>query len=250
MRLRQNFSKGMAVAAAATGMLSLYSGSAFAHADGQNTAHSSPGSLAEISVQDPVIDSVDLCDDHVSAAAALDTVSASFCAAEAQGTKGEEGRRHHGESGDAAGPRETGGNNDSGYGDRKGPSGHLSASSSFAAAEIHLSLYGDDETAPPSYGDDETAPPSYGGEETAPPAHGDEETAPPSYGDQETAPPPHGDEETTPPPSGGEDHPGQPPMLAQTGGEEQTMIASSAAGAALIATGTILYRRGRAAARR
>ncbi|MDN3261719.1 chaplin family protein [Streptomyces sp. CSDS2] len=237
MRLRQNFSKGIAVAAAATGVLSVYGGSAFADANGHSTAHASPGPLAGNNVQDPVNDPADACGNSIGATATLETVSGSFCVAEARGAKGEKGSRHHDESGD---PGEAGGYGDSDYGDQTRPSDNHSAPPS----------YGDEETAPPSYGDEETAPPSYGDEETAPPSYGDEETAPPSYGDEETAPPSYGDEEAPPPPGDGEHPPAQPPMLPHTGGEERAMIASSAAGAALIVAGTILYRRGRAAARR
>ncbi|MCE0444711.1 LPXTG cell wall anchor domain-containing protein [Streptomyces tricolor] len=39
-------------------------------------------------------------------------------------------------------------------------------------------------------------------------------------------------------------------MLPHTGGDGRTMMATSAASAALIAAGAILYRRGRAATRR
>lgn len=44
--------------------------------------------------------------------------------------------------------------------------------------------------------------------------------------------------------------PGQPPTLPHTGGARPAMIATSAASAALIAAGVILYRRGRSASRR
>jgi LPXTG-motif cell wall-anchored protein len=39
-------------------------------------------------------------------------------------------------------------------------------------------------------------------------------------------------------------------MLPHTGGDSRAMVATSAASAALIAAGAILYRRGRSAARR
>lgn len=101
--------------------------------------------------------------------------------------------------------------------------------------------YGD---TPPGYGEE---PPPPGGEEPPPPGG---ETPPP--GGEQTPPPPGGN--TTPPPSG-EDKPpsegrhhGSPPSLAHTGGE--AMFGASAASAALIAGGALLYRRGRAASRR
>ncbi|TWV42624.1 LPXTG cell wall anchor domain-containing protein, partial [Streptomyces misionensis] len=57
--------------------------------------------------------------------------------------------------------------------------------------------------------------------------------------------------ETTPPPYGGGEspHPGTP-SLPHTGGNARAMIATSAASAALIVAGAVLYRRGRSTARR
>jgi hypothetical protein len=73
-----------------------------------------------------------------------------------------------------------------------------------------------------------------------------------SYGDcatpAETTPPPHVE---TAPPTRVHTPPVQhtPPQLAETGsGNTGAMLATAAAGAALIAGGTVLYRRGKAAA--
>ncbi|MEV0484652.1 chaplin family protein [Streptomyces sp. NPDC050508] len=101
---------------------------------------------------------------------------------------------------------------------------------------------GGNHTPPPPTGGDHTPPPPTGGNHTPPPTGGDH--TPPPTGGNHTPPPTGGDH--TPPPGGGSHTP--PPVLAHTGSE--AMLATSAVSAALIAGGTILYRRGRAAARR
>ncbi|MFF7854775.1 chaplin family protein [Streptomyces sp. NPDC007904] len=83
--------------------------------------------------------------------------------------------------------------------------------------------YGDDGY---GYGDEEVTPP-------APPTKG-KPTPPPAHVPHAPAPTPH--EET-----------GEPPHMAETGSEG--VLAASAAGAALITGGAMLYRRGRAARR-
>ncbi len=128
---------------------------------------------------------------------------------------------------------------------------------------------GGDHTPPPPTGGDHTPPPPTGGDHTPPPTGGNH-TPPPTGGDHTPpptggnhTPPPTGGNHTppptggnhTPPPTGGDHTPPPgggshtpPPVLAHTGSE--AMLATSAVSAALIAGGTILYRRGRAAARR
>ncbi|MGC4996596.1 LPXTG cell wall anchor domain-containing protein, partial [Streptomyces sp. DT195] len=66
-------------------------------------------------------------------------------------------------------------------------------------------------------------------------------TTPPPGG--HTTPPPGG--HTTPPPGGHT----TPPTLPHTGGDSRAMWATSAASAALIAGGVLLYRRGRTTSR-
>ncbi|MEU6478866.1 chaplin [Streptomyces sp. NPDC047017] len=99
-------------------------------------------------------------------------------------------------------------------------------------------------TPPPSYGDDCGDQGAYGhtpsGDCSTPPAT---PTPPPS----QTPPPPR---HHTPPPVEHTPPPVEqtPPQMAQTGsGDTAALWAASAASAALIAGGTVLYRRGRAA---
>lgn len=82
-----------------------------------------------------------------------------------------------------------------------------------------------------------------GGSHTTPSAQG---------GVGHTIPAPRGGgSHTIPSPRGGGDQsPGQPPSLPHTGGDAGAMLATSAASAALIAAGMLLYRRGRTASGR
>ncbi|MFI8945199.1 chaplin family protein [Streptomyces sp. NPDC053750] len=76
--------------------------------------------------------------------------------------------------------------------------------------------------------------------------YGTEEMTPPTTGTPATPPPPTRVVDT--PPSVGVEVPEEPPHLAETGSEG--MLVASAAGAALLMGGAVLYRRGRSAARR
>jgi LPXTG-motif cell wall-anchored protein len=241
----------MAVAAAATGVLSLYGGSALADTHAHGTAQGSPGVLSGNNVQVPVNVPVNICGNSVDVAAALNPAFANSCANVAHAPKPQETDRHHDGYGDDS--------DDSDHSTRPSPGGthtpppyggEETTSPPHGDGETTPPAYGGEETTPPSYGGEETTPPPYGGEETTPPPYGGEETTPPPYGGEETTPPPYGGEETTPPPYGGEERPTKPPVLAQTGGESRTMFAASGAGALLIGAGTILYRRGRAVCRR
>ncbi|GGR79015.1 MULTISPECIES: chaplin [Streptomyces] len=244
MRLRrQTLSKGMAVAAAATGVLSWYGGTALADSHAHGTTQGSPGVLSGNNVQVPVNVPVNVCGNSVDAAAALNPAFGNSCANVGHTTqRPQESPRPHDGYGDS---------DDSGT--RPSP------------GDTHTTPpYGNDKPTSPPYGGEETTPPPYGGEETTPPPYGGEETTPPPYGGEETTPPPYGGEETTPPrddhstppdtgrttPPVDQERPGQPPVLAQTGGNTRTMMAASGAGAVLIGAGTILYRRGRSACRR
>ena len=138
------------------------------------------------------------------------------------------GRSH---AGGSAGADEAGyGDDETGYGDDGG--------------------YGDDETGygdDSGYGDDGGG---YGDTPTTPPTTQPPTTQPP------TTPPPVNSEPptstpTTPPTSStpDEEPPGEPPSLAETGSEQQVLVASGLA-AILTASGVVLYRRGRAISRR
>ena len=125
------------------------------------------------------------------------------------------GRSH---AGGSAGADEAGyGDDETGYGDDSG--------------------YGDDGG---GYGDTPTTPPT-----TQPPTTQPPTTPPPVNSEPPTSTP------TTPPTSStpDEEPPGEPPSLAETGSEQQVLVASGLA-AILTASGVVLYRRGRAISRR
>lgn len=197
------------MAAAATGMLSLYGGSAaFADTHAGGTAQGSPGLLSGNSVQAPADVPVNVCGNSVDAVAVLNPVFGNSCGND-HGSHSRHGNSHrhaHGDSGARPGPGTA---------------------------------------SPPAYGEDETTPAPHGGGKATPPGGG--RSAPP-VGHRTT--PRSGGETTVPSPRGGGHHPGQPPALAHTGGDARTMLGTSAASAALIAAGAVLYRRGRTAAHR
>ncbi|GGY64804.1 hypothetical protein GCM10010300_05030 [Streptomyces olivaceoviridis] len=264
--MRQTLSKGMAVAAAATGVLSLYGGSALADSDAHGAAQGSPGVLSGNTIQVPVNIPVNICGNSVDAAAALNPAFANSCATQVR--RSESADEEHTGSGNggsqnsghgASGNTGYGDSGDSGYGSSGGhhsapPSGGSHSAPSYGDGHS-APPYGGGKTTPPAYGGEETTPPPYGGGKTTPPPYGGEETARPPYGGEETTRPPYGGDESTPPggghatPPGGE-YPEEPPVLAHTGGDGPAMIATSAASAALIAAGAVLYRRGRSASRR
>ena len=209
-------------AAAATGVLSLYGTAALADSNAQSLAQGSPGVLSGNSIQVPVHVPVNVCGNSVDVAALLNPAFGNSCA----------------NVGHSVTPRPTGYGNDA---------------------------YGHDDPTPPvSYGkpDPTPTPTSYGHDDPTPPAYGSPEPTPTptSYGSDEPTPTPtsYGSDEPTPPSSYGSDEPtppgsygnDEPPTLPHTGGNAKAMIATSAASAALIMAGAVLYRRGRTAARR
>ncbi|MFF5531786.1 chaplin [Streptomyces cinerochromogenes] len=283
--MRQTLSKGMAVAAAATGMLSLYGGAALADSRADGAAQGSPGVLSGNSVQAPVTVPVNVCGNSVDAAAALNPAFGNSCVTAGHGSNGRPGSEHHEEHGAPGNHSDYGTPVDhSGYGTPVDHPGHGTPGDSTGrpgpGGDHSTPPTGGGRTTPPPYGGKETPPPSYGGEETTPPPYGGETTPPgggygsppggghstPPGGGHSTPPggghttPPYGGGESTPPGTGytpppgggggGVEHPGQPPVLAHTGGDGPAMMATSAASAALITAGAILYRRGRATARR
>ncbi|MGW7791973.1 chaplin, partial [Streptomyces tricolor] len=92
--MRQTLSKGMAVAAAATGMLSLYGGAALADSHAQGAAQGAPGVLAVNHVQVPVNVPVNVCGNSVDAGAALNPAFGNSCAAAGHGSTGRGGSEH------------------------------------------------------------------------------------------------------------------------------------------------------------
>ncbi|MFC9280349.1 chaplin [Streptomyces collinus] len=316
--MRQTLSKGMVVAAAATGMLSLYGSQALADTGAQGAAQHSAGVLSGNTVQVPVNVPVNVCGNSVDAVAALNPAFGNSCANGSVQTS-DGGVRHGSPQGgqdnsehttgghpgvpgghpDVPGvPGDRGGFPGGPTGDRTMPSTHGGTDHTMPSrhhGDDHTkapSYGGGSHTAPPGYGGDDhttpppyggpSSPPSYGGDDhtTPPPYGGHDKPTPPSYGDDHTTPPPYGgpssppsyggDDHTTPPPYGGHDKPTpppyggedwtpphhgshhweQPPSLAHTGADSGTLLGASAASAALIAGGTILYRRGRGASGR
>ncbi|MEV6290054.1 chaplin family protein [Streptomyces sp. NPDC051896] len=226
----------MVVAAAATGVLSLYGGSsALADSNAHGTTDGSPGVLSGNSVQAPVNVPINVCGNSVDVVGALNPAFGNSCANGG-------GVRTSPPSGGVSTPPPSGGNSTpppSGGNSTPPPSGGNSTSPPS----------GGDSTSPPS-GGDTTSPPS-GGDTTSPPAS--DESIPP--GGSDSTPP--GDQQSTPPggveitpPTGGGNHQGPPPTLAHTGGNGPALFGTSAASAAVIAVGAVLFRRGRAASRR
>ena len=234
----------MFAAAAATSILSLYASPALADSDANGATNGSPGVLSGNNVQAPVNVPVNICGNSVDAAAALNPAFGNSCANESHPHEHATGRTHeppHGGPGygDSSGYGDNSGNDKPGYGSEgprqtPPPYGH--------------------ETPPPHGGEssppcDETPPPSA---PPGPPRHSTPPTppghsTPPSPPSHPTPPGPSTPPSRTTPPGGG-NHQAPTPTLAHTGTE--ALLATSAAGAALLAGGTILYRRGRTASRR
>ncbi|MEU7502272.1 Small secreted domain [Streptomyces sp. LamerLS-31b] len=255
--MRQTLSKGMVVAAAAaTGVLSLYGTAALADSNAQSLAQGSPGVLSGNSIQVPVHVPVNVCGNSVDVAALLNPAFGNSCA----------------NVGHSVTPRPTGYGNDAyGHDDPTPPVSYgkpdpTPTPTSYGHDDPTPPAYGSPEPTPTptsygsdeptptptSYGSDEPTPTptSYGSDEPTPPSSygSDEPTPPSSYGSDEPTPPSsYGSDEPTPPGSYGND---EPPTLPHTGGNAKAMIATSAASAALIMAGAVLYRRGRTAARR
>ncbi|WP_305144238.1 chaplin [Streptomyces sp. LUP47B] len=200
------------------------------HANG--SAVDSPGVVSGNDVQVPVDVPLNVCGNAVDVIAALDPVFGNDCAA-----------------------RDEGGEDDSSYGSgqdedadggTEGSPGAGSGNDVRVPVEVPLNVCGD------SAGVAAVLDPAFGNDcaEDTQDGYGDTPaTTPPS------TPPPGGKStgKSTPPPAGG-DHVTPPragddqPALAETGSE--ALVGTSAASAALIAAGAVLYRRSRAASRR
>ncbi|MEW2618867.1 chaplin family protein [Streptomyces sp. NPDC048106] len=264
--MRQTLSKGMVVAAAAaTGVLSLYGTAALADSNAQATAKGSPSVLTANSTHAPGRALANGCGSSVDAAAVPNLAFGTSCARvsgtpTATPTPTSHSEDSYGE--DSYGDDSYG---DDSYGDDE------PTPSSYGKPEPTRSSYGHDEPkpTPSSYGHEEPKPSSYGkpepkpthtsygsdeptssygSEKPTPTSYGsDEPTKPSSYGSDEPKPPSYGNDEPTPPGSYGND---EPPSLPHTGGNAKAMMATTAASAALIMAGAVLFRRGRTAARR
>ncbi|MGW3267457.1 chaplin family protein [Streptomyces sp. NPDC001056] len=272
--MRQTLSKGVVVAAAAaTGVLSLYGTAALADSNAQATAKGSPGVLSGNSIQVPVHVPVNVCGNSVDVAALLDPAFGNSCAnigathpvtprptgygTDSYGSS-EPTTSSYGHDDDPTPPPTSYGHDDptptpTSYG-HDDPTPTPTSYGHDDPTPTPVS-YGHDPTpTPTSYGHDDPTPTptSYGHDDPTPTptsyGHDDPTPAPTSYGSDEPTPPPsYGSDEPTPPGSYGND---EPPTLPHTGGNAKAMIATSAASAALIMAGAVLYRRGRTAARR
>ncbi|MFE1424628.1 chaplin [Streptomyces fungicidicus] len=222
-----------------------------AHAEGGTKG--SPGVLSGNNVQAPVHAPVNACGNNVDVVGAFNEASGNTCVNGSHGDgKKSEDRAHGGSShgGSAQGGSSHG---DSSYGDSgdgahavggaKGSPGVLSGNN--VQVPIHLpvnacgnnvsliGLFND------AYGNTCVNDGGYGKEEDEPEK---ERPKPPT---EVKTPPTH---EVEKPPAEEEEVPGNPPHLAETGSDG--LLGASAAGAALIAGGAMLYRRGRLGARR
>ncbi|MEU9158310.1 chaplin [Streptomyces sp. NPDC048417] len=233
--MRQTLSRGMVVAAAAAGMLSLYASPALADTDATGTAGGSPGVVSGNNVQAPVNVPVNVCGNSIDVAAALNSAFGNSCASASDSDEHTDNRAPETSYGDS-------GTDTSGYGSTVCDSGY--------GAE------GSPGSTPPPYGG-ETSPPC--GETPPPPSPTPPSPSPtpppPSRTPASPSPTPPPPSPTPTPPSptptpGAGHHQGSPPTLPHTGSDRGAMLAASAASAALIAAGTMLYRRGRAASRR
>ncbi|MFG2308556.1 chaplin family protein [Streptomyces sp. NPDC048566] len=174
--MRQNLSRGVVVAAAATSIMSLYGGTAFADSGAVSAASDSPGVASGNNVQVPVDVPLNACGNTVDAVAALNPAFGNSCA----NTSGSHGRhaaprvpaRHDTAASHGSGPArahasdhgasaDTGhggtGHGDSGY----GHSGH--GDSGYGDSGYGHSGHGDSAYANSGYGDSGYGHPGHGG---------------------------------------------------------------------------------------
>ncbi|MFE7902805.1 chaplin [Streptomyces sp. NPDC057424] len=267
--MRQTLSRGMVAAAAATGILSLCGGAALADTSADGVTKGSPGAASGNAVQAPVEVPVNACGNTVDVIAALNPAFGNSCAGKAD-THGGHGDRGHGRDRDGSsgpsGPGDghdafPGGGEDWSYGNGEDPPhgddedrsrGDDDRSYGDGGYGHGDGGYGRDDG---GYGRDDGG---YGYGDTPPvkpphtpptkPPHTPPAKPPhtPPPGGHQSTPPgtPPGDHHTPPPPGGQE----QPPSLPETGAE--ALLGAAATSAALIASGAVLYRRGRAASHR
>ncbi|MFJ8144720.1 chaplin [Streptomyces sp. NPDC096048] len=267
--MRQTLSRGMVAAAAATGILSLCGSPALADSHADGAATNSPGVASGNAVQVPVDVPVNACGNTVDVIAALNPAFGNECENSSDDQAGgsvKHGAPHGDDGSDQDGAYGGGSAEDvrvpsgaSADGAAVGSPGVGSGNNAQVPVDVPVNLCGNtvdviaalnpvfgnscDNQAeePPGYGEEEPPPTTPPTDEEKPPPTEEEEPPPPG---EEEPPPPAGEKETPPTPQVE-----QPPVLAETG-SEATSAAVAAAGAALIAGGAILYRRGRAASHR
>ncbi|MET7688843.1 LPXTG cell wall anchor domain-containing protein [Streptomyces sp. NPDC005483] len=236
--MRQNLSRGMVVAAAATGILSLCGIPAFANAHSEGTLGGPLGALSGVS------------DAHHDDSASREHADHSSVGGQANARADIDGYGDTGENGDGDGGREIVGKGDgSASGSGKDVVGKGDGSASGSGKDVvgkgdgdgsgnHAVGNGDDDA---GYGDDSDTPP------TAPPTApaSPPVTTPPTRTPPSHIPPSHTPPAVKPPAA----PPEQPPTLPETGAGPEITVGSGVA-ALLITGGVVLYRRGRATSRR
>lgn len=233
----------MAAAAAATGVLSLCTGTALADSGASGAAADSPGILSGNGLQAPVDVPVNLCGNSVDVLAALNPAFGNSCANEsssvADGSQGGTG----GTFDDEYGLGVSGGS--SAEGGTSGSPGVESGNHTQVPVDVPVNACGNSGDLigllNPSFGNDCEQPGYVDTPTTNPTPRPIHPTQPPTT--PSTAPPAPGSAQLLP--TGGAQ---KPPQLADTGSEG--MLGVSAAGAALVAGGALLYRRSRSAAHR
>jgi len=280
----------MVVAAAATSILSLYGTPVFADSDANAAAKDSPGVGSGNNLQLPLNVPLNACGNTVNVIGALNPAFGNSCAnGSGSGNHGSPGAPHGSSgSGDSAGygsDDQSGGHNGapgggsddvlsggsgdvpsggsgSGAGGDSGASAHaetygspgvLSGNNVQAPVDVPVNACGNSANVVgagnPAFGNDcENGPEGYGDTPpttppTTPPAK------PPTTPRVPPTKPPTSPPKTPPTtPSTPPTRPGHPRSLPHTGSEG--LLAASAASAAMLIGGTVLYRRGRAASRR
>ncbi|MFE2101898.1 chaplin [Streptomyces sp. NPDC059468] len=162
--MRQTLSKGVVVAAAATGMLSLCGSYALADSGAQGAAQGSPGVLSGNTVQAPVDVPINVCGNSVDAAAALNPAFGNSCA------------NTHGSTSDDS----TGAQSSRNGGEHSTPSTQDGGNHTTPSTQG-----GDSRTTPPRHADEDHRTPSphgIGGHKSPPPYSGGEHSTPPPYG--------------------------------------------------------------------
>jgi len=264
----------MVAAAAATSILSLCGSSpALADSDASGTTKDSPGVLSGNNVQVPVDAPVNACGNSVDAVALLNPAFGNSCANDSGSPRGGSYGEPYG-GGDSGHGSEhgTSGSGSSTHGHTAGSPGVGSGNNAGVPVDVPVNAcgntadvisglnpafgndcdsggYGDEHTAPPYGGEDTPTPtPPHGGGHPTPTPSPPATPTPPNGGDHPwtptPTPPTHGEQPTPPGPHG------PPPQLADTGSSSEALLAASGASAPLIAAGSVLYRRGRAASRR
>jgi hypothetical protein len=237
------------VAAAATGILSLYATPGFADSNANGAATDSPGVASGNNVQVPVHVPVNACGNTVNVIAALNPAFGNSCT-------------NRSSSSPVQGASSSG---SSAHGVAYDSPGVLSGNTAQAPVDVPVNACGnavdvigvlnpafgnqcanEGQPTPPPPTPPVTVPPRVTPPATVPPRVTPPTTpvtAPPPLRNAHPAIPPN-----TPSLTGQEQPPGAPPTLARTGSED--VLAASAASVALLAGGALLYRRGRAASRR